>query len=130
MARRSADEIIKAILAIPKSVRDAVDPAVEKGAQEIVARMRYLAPGDTDDTGALKSSITYHQGPRPLSRTIEAGGPTTTDAKGFDHAVGQEFGTVHHGQSRFFWNSVNTSKKRVRNRIDRAINKAIREAYK
>lgn len=43
--------------AIPAKVRAAVKPAIDKGADELVNRMRYLSP-DEDATGALKNSIT------------------------------------------------------------------------
>lgn len=119
MARnKDVADLIQRLNAIPNAVRAAVDPAVEKGAQEIVARARYLAPSDT---GELAASIVYTAGPVPLSRTVEVR----------DHAaLYQEYGTANQEQNRFFWPAVNTVKKRVRGRVDRAINKAIKEAFK
>lgn len=117
MARRSADEIIKALLAIPKAVRDAVDPAVEKGANEIADRARYLAPVHE---GKLRASIEVRKPARPLSRRV-----IVHDEAGMFN----EYGTVEQEQQRFFWPSVNTTKKRVRNRVDRAINRAIKKAF-
>ena len=48
----------------------------------------------------------------------------------FDYALAQEFGTAEADAQPFFWPSVNTLKKRVRRRIDRAIGKAVKEEYK
>nr|WP_287099538.1 hypothetical protein [Mesorhizobium sp.] len=61
--------------AMPKAVRKAVQPAIAKGADELVARMKYLAPVEAQDGGA---SIRKEPGPQPLSATVTAGGPTTT----------------------------------------------------
>ena len=114
--------------AIPKQVRAAVKPAVDKGGDELVARMKYLAP-DEDATGKLRDSIEKTPGPVELSVTVSAGGAATTDSKGDDHALNLEYGTKDMHRHSFFWPSVNTLKKRVRSRIDRAISKAIKEAW-
>lgn len=103
--------------AIPKQVRAAVKPAVDKGGDELVNRMRYLAP---DKTGELRASIRKEPGPVELSVTVVADAPD---------ALYQEFGTAKMHRNSYFWPSVNTLKKRVRGRIDRAIGKAIKEAW-
>ena len=118
MARnRDTADLIRRLNAIPAAVRAAVDPAVETGAKEIVARARHLAP---EETGELQASIVYTTSSRPLSRTVEVRS---------DHALYMEYGTATNEQHRFFWPAVNTTKKRVKRRIDTAINRAIKKAF-
>lgn len=115
---RDAEAIAKAFLAIPKAVKARIQPAIDKGADEIVARMQYLAP---EKDGELAASIQKKPGPHELSVTIEADN---------DAALYQEYGTANMDRNSFFWPSVNSLKKRVRRRIDTAIGKAVKEAFK
>ena len=119
-------DLTRRFAAVPKEIRRKVQPAVDQGGAEMVARMKYLAPSEDGD---LAASIEATQGPVELSVTVSAGGAATTGADGFDHALGQEFGTVDMDRNSFFWPSVNSLKKRVRGRIDRAISKAIKEGW-
>jgi HK97 gp10 family phage protein len=129
MARnKDLADLTRRFKAIPDKVRRSVQPAVDQGADEIVARMQFLAPDD-EATGALRGSIERTPGPVPLSATVSAGGQATTDAKGDDHALNLEYGTVKMRRHSFFWPSVNSLKKRVRGRVDRAISKAVKEAW-
>jgi len=110
-------------------VRSQVEPAVEKGADEMVARMRLLVPDDPKTNGNdLKSSILKVDTGVPMAIRVQAVDENAKD--GFDVALGQEYGTEDMPASPFFWPSVNTTKKRVRRRIDRAISKAVAEAFK
>ncbi|MBA1139362.1 HK97 gp10 family phage protein [Mesorhizobium neociceri] len=81
---------MKALDAIPKAAKAAIQPAIDRGADELVARMRYLAP---DETGELQASIRSEPGPRPLSRTVF----TDNDA-----ALYQEYGTRKMPANPFF----------------------------
>jgi len=126
MARkRDLEGLIRALNAIPKSVRQAIDPAIEKGADELVARMRYLAPDDPKTSGGdLKSNIKVIDTGVPMARRVEASVPGE-----FDHALAQEYGTVDHSAQPFFWPAVSTAKKRIRRRIDRAISQAVKKEF-
>ncbi|QIA23097.1 HK97-gp10 family putative phage morphogenesis protein [Mesorhizobium sp. AA22] len=121
MARDDLASLLKAFDVIPKAARKGISKAIDKGADELVARMQYLAPDDpktaADD---LKSSIHAVKN-NELSTTV------TTDN---DHALYQEFGTADMDRNSFFWPAVNTLKKRVRGRVDRAINTAIKDTFK
>jgi HK97 gp10 family phage protein len=117
MAKDDLKSLLKAFDAIPKSARKAVRPAIEKGADEFVARMQYLAP---DAEGNLKASIRKEM-TSDLSATI-----SVED----EAALYQEYGTANMDRNSFFWPSVNTLKKKVRRRVDRAIGKAVKEAFK
>ncbi|MBU2483903.1 MAG: HK97 gp10 family phage protein [Alphaproteobacteria bacterium] len=132
---KDADRIAKVLRSIPRAVKPKVQAAVDQGANEMASRMRYLAPKDDGD---LQQSIRVEAGPRELSATVTAGGPKTTkpvrksekgNAPEFDYALAQEYGTAEMSAQPFFWPSVNTTSKRVRRRIDRAIGKAIKEEF-
>lgn len=134
MARsKDLQGLINALNAIPKKVRASIDPAIEKGADEMVERMRLLVPDDPKTSGKdLKASIKKVRGQVPLAIRVQA---VDENAKGEDNALFQEYGTLKGNKGRpqtaqpFFWPSVNTTKKRVRRRIDRAISKAVKEAF-
>lgn len=128
MARRSVDDIRKALLAIPAQVRKDIEPSIEKGAEEMAARMRFLAPDDPSTNGSdLKGSIKKTRSDVPLAVRVSA---IDIGPDGFDNALAQEYGTADMPASPFFWPSVNTTKQRVRRRIDRAISKAISKAWR
>ncbi len=134
MARkRDLQQLIDALNSIPQSVRDKIQPAIDKGADEMVARMKHLVPDDPQTVGGdLKASIKKVGGKVPLAVRVQA---IDENAKGEDNALFQEYGVLRGEKGRqqmaqpFFWPSVNTTKKRVRRRIDRAISKAISEAW-
>jgi HK97 gp10 family phage protein len=122
-------DLTRRFAAIPREVRRKIKPAIEQGGDELVARMKYLAPSEEGD---LQASIEVTPGPVDLSVTVSAGGDRTTvqtERGPFDVALAQEFGTKDMPRNSFFWPSVNTLKKRVRSRIDRAINKAVKEGW-
>lgn len=120
--------------AVPKAAREAVVPALLKGAGEIADVQRALAPVDT---GALRDSIVVTG---PLQQTppysqpggsmvvpenaavITAGG---TEVR-YPHLV--EFGTTVAPAQPFFWPGFRFTRKRAMDRMKRAIAKAIREA--
>jgi len=122
--------------AIPQAVRDAVTPALVKSGEELVARMQALAPVDT---GALKASITATPPGGTTPPYSQPGGATTAgpnqvlvtagdkDAR-YAHLV--EYGTSHAKAEPFFWPAYRLSKKRIANRVKRAIGKAVREEWK
>ncbi len=116
---------------IPKAVKAAVKPALDKSADELVAAQRSLAPSDD---GTLRASIQWHESGE-LKRTVEAGGPSTTrpvrSGAGvtYDYAVAQEFGTQKMPANPFFWPGYRLTRKRIRNRIKRAISKAVKEEF-
>lgn len=135
MKNRSAEHIKRVLAAVPKAAKAAIQPAIDQGANELVGRMRYLAPKDEGD---LQNSIRVEPGPRELSVTVKAGGPLTTkpvrksekgNAPEYDYALGVEYGTEEMTARPFYWVSVNTLSKRIRRRIDRAISKAVKNEW-
>ena len=106
--------------AIPKHVRRAVEPALDKSADELVGRMQSLAPVDD---GTLRNSITKDAGEHALQRTVTAG-----DDEAF-YARMVEFGTIDTPSQAFFYPSYRLLKKRITNRIKRAVGKAVRDGW-
>ncbi len=54
MSNKDLDVILKAFARIPKESRKPIRKAIDKGADELIGRMQYLAP---EDKGDLKTSI-------------------------------------------------------------------------
>lgn len=122
----------RAFKSMPKAARKAIMPAVEQGADELVARMKLLAPVDEVDGGELRDSIRKEHGPQPLSVTVTAGGPTTTRETAigpFDYALAVEYGTERTPAQQYFFISERMLKKRIKRRIDRAISKAVKAEW-
>lgn len=116
---------------VPGAVKAAARKALRAGANELVDEMRRLVPVDQGD---LRDSISWTFGDAPagtlaidsfggnsdLRVTIYAGGG---DAY---YAFFQEFGTRFQPGTPFFFPSYRKLRRRVRSRITREINKAIR----
>lgn len=127
--------------AIPQAVRDAVKPALITSGDELVDRMQALAP---ERTGALKNSIKatppggttppYSQpgGSRVAGELEEIVTAGNTDVRyphlvEYGHANGLNGSVVP--PHPFFWPAYRLSKKRIANRLKRAIRKAVREGW-
>lgn len=124
----------KRMAAIPVAARAAVQPALVKGAEEIAAIQRGLAPRDEGDlidsievTGPGQNTPPYSQpgGSMIVPENMAAITVGNTDVR-YPHL--QEFGTTNHPAQPFFWPGFRLGRKRALNRIKRAVGKAIREA--
>lgn len=126
----------KRLQAIPRAVRSAVQPALVKGAEEIARKAKANAR-PSKDTGALIASIVvtppggttpaYSQ-PGGANRVPENQATVTvgnTDVR-YGHLV--EYGTTKAQAQPFFWPAVRAAGNRARNRVSRAIRKAVRDA--
>lgn len=120
--------------AVPVAARAAVQPALVKGAQEIAAIQRGLAPRDKGDLidsiaviGPGQRTPPYSQpgGAMVVPENMAAITVGSSDVR-YPHL--QEFGTSHHAAQPFFWPGFRLGRKRAMNRIKRAVGKAIREA--
>jgi hypothetical protein len=103
--------------AIPKRVRDAVQPSLDKSAAELVTLQKQLVPVDDGD---LKGSIRAEAGDHELQRKI-----FTDDFK----ARWIEFGVPHRPASPFFFTSWRLLRKRIQSRVKRAISKSVKENW-
>lgn len=123
--------------AIPKAVRAAVVPALITSGNELAAMMKRLAEtsrdsGDLIDsievTAPGQSTPPYSQpgGARVASETEVLVTAGNEDVR-YPHLV--EFGTVDTDPQPFFWPAFRLLKKRIDNRIKRAIGKAVRDGW-
>nr|WP_278437270.1 HK97-gp10 family putative phage morphogenesis protein [Brucella anthropi] len=121
--------------AIPKAVRQAVAPAVVKGADELADAMKTLAPVDT---GALRNSIVVTGPNQQTPPYSQPGGSYTTKETEAVVTVGNsdvryphlvEYGTNEAQAQPYFWPAVRTRGKRARDRIKRAVRKAIKDNW-
>jgi HK97 gp10 family phage protein len=118
---------------IPNNVRNAAKAAMEQGAEELVKMMKSLAPVDS---GGLQMSISWTWGKPPKGSRVIAksdpdamGGLAITIYAGNDvayYAAWQEFGTIKMPKHPFFFPAWRSLRKRVRSRIARNVNKAIK----
>ncbi|KAA8606023.1 hypothetical protein AL036_16370 [Salipiger aestuarii] len=120
--------------AIPKVVVLAVRPALVKGAEEVAATMRTLAP---EDSGDLKASITVTPPGGTTPPYAEGGGKrtaaenqalVTAGNERVRHGHFQEFGTVKQEAQPFMLPGYRIAKPRAQRRIQRAIGQAVRQA--
>lgn len=121
------------IQAIPEAVREAAKPALQKSAEELAALQRQFAPVDE---GELRDSITVTlpgQSTPPYSQPggMRVAGETevlvTVGNEDVRYAHLVEYGTVKAGAHPFFWPAFRLLRKRLQNRVKRAIAKAVRD---
>jgi len=118
---------------VPDAVRTAARDALEKGAQELVDYIRSLAPVDD---GFLLASIGWTWGEPPkgsiaLDDLAPAEDPSMrivvyAGSELAFYARWVEFGTSKARAHPFFWPAYRALRSRIKSRITRAINKAIR----
>ena len=129
------DRLLKRLEAIPKEVRDAVKPALIKSGNELVDRMKALAP---EDTGKLKASLHATLPGETTPAYSQPGGSrkakenevlvTVGDEKvRYSHLV--EYGAAKTHAQPYFWPAYRLTKKRIKTRIKRAITKAVRDGW-
>lgn len=123
--------------AIPKAVREAVQPALVKSADETADLMRRMAEGSRD-TGALIESITVTGPGQTTPPYSQPGGSYTVRENEavitagnsevrYPHLV--EHGTTKAEAQPFFWPGFRLGRKRAAARIKRAMSKAIRDNW-
>ncbi len=124
----------KRFAAIPREVKQAVQPALQRSGDELVATMRQLAP---EDTGALKESVVATPAGQSTPAYSQPGGASVvpenavavtagnTDVR-YAHLV--EYGTAEAPAQEFFWPAVRLTRKRITSRIKRAVSKAVKDA--
>jgi HK97 gp10 family phage protein len=121
--------------AIPVAVKDAVVPALIQSGNELAGRMKHLAP---KDTGALADSIAVTPPGGTTPAYSQPGGSRVAaenqvlvtagnDGVRYPHLV--EYGTVEAPAQPYFWPAYRLTKKRIANRVKRAIGKAVRDNW-
>lgn len=112
------DRLNAKIRRMPVEVKKAIKDSLHQGADELVAMQKRLAPRDDGD---LIDSIEKVPGRHELALKVQAGGE-----KAF-YARWQEFGTPHHVAQAFFFPAWRALRKRIKSRITRNQNKAIKK---
>ncbi len=122
------DKLRAKLRAMPDEVRREIRGALEKNANELTAMQKRLVPVDDGD---LRDSIQWEwgsgdesrigvKGQQGLAITVTAG-----DEKVF-YAGFKEFGTVNLPANAFFFPSYRALRRRMKGRVSRAQNKAIK----
>jgi HK97 gp10 family phage protein len=123
--------------AIPEGVKAAVMPALEKSGQELVATMKQLAE-TSRDSGDLIDSIAMTPAGQSTPPYSQPGGSKVvpenavmvtagnTDVR-YPHLV--EYGTAKAPAQSFFWPAFRLLRKRLTNRVKRAVGKSVRENW-
>lgn len=122
------DKLKRRLAAIPKNVSVAAKAALNKSADELVTAQKALAP---QDDGVLIGSIHKAPGRHEHSVAVKAGGAATKRQVGgrdyyYDYAVAQEFGTRKMQPNAFFFPAYRLLRRRFKNRLSRAMNKAVK----
>lgn len=122
---------------IPAAVREAARAALEQGAREIVAFAKALCPVDS---GALRDSIDWTWGDAPEGATVlgsvrpmKQGDERITifaGSKSVIHASFVEFGTRQMAAHPFFYPAYRTVRRRVKGRVTRNVNAALKRGSK
>lgn len=123
------EKVRRRFLALPEHARRFVDDAMVKGADEIVAMQKRLAPVDDGD---LRDAIHWER-INPLAIRIRAGNARVRYAHLVEfgvapHKVGGRFaGAMHPGTkpAAFFFPSYRALRRRVKGRIRRSLRKAV-----
>lgn len=127
------DRLRKRLDTIPQGVKEAVQPALVRSGAALSNRMKQLAPLDT---GALKGSIAVTPAGQQTPPYSQPGGSMTVPENAVAVTVGnadvryahlQEYGTAQAPAHPFFWPAYRLLKKRIANRLKRAISKAVKE---
>lgn len=129
------DRLNRRMKAIPQAVRQAVVPALTTSGNELVSRMKALAP---ERTGDLKESIEatppgqstppYSQpGGSRVAGELEVVVTAGNSGVRYPHLV--EYGTADTAAQPFFWPAFRLTRKRAAGRIKRAITKAVRQNW-
>jgi HK97 gp10 family phage protein len=143
MATRAIDRLSKRLAAIPKAVRDAVQPALQTSGQELVDEMQHLAPVSKDGAhgnppGAMRDSIVMTPGGQTTPPYSEPGGSQVVPDNAVAITAGNthvryahlvEYGTTKMAAEPYFWPAYRLLKKRITSRTKRAIGKAVRENW-
>lgn len=129
------ERLRRRLAAIPRAVKEAVEPALVKSAEEIAGRMRTLAP---EDSGDLKGSIAVTPPGRSTPPYSQPGGSTVAGENQVLITAGnskvryphlQEYGTTTAPAQPYFWPAYRLTRKRAANRIKRAVSKAVKQGW-
>jgi HK97 gp10 family phage protein len=123
------------LTAIPRSVKEAVHPALIKQGEMIAGTMRQLVPVDT---GELKDSITVtppdsstppYSAPGGSFIVPETSVAVTVGGEDAKHAHLVEFGTVKMPAQPFFQPAIRMTKKKAIRNLKSAVSRAVKKNW-
>lgn len=126
------ERLKKRLAAIPKDVRDGVQPVLTKNANELANLMKRLAP---EKDGDLIASIDVEQGRHELARAVVAGGERTTRPvrKGadvsYDYAFAQELGTKDMPANPFFYPARRMLDKKIKRSLRSSVSRSVKKHW-
>lgn len=135
MSDGGLDRMNRRFAAVLRNVKEVVEPALVKGAEEIAATQRQLAP---EDTGDLKDSITVTPPGGTTPPYSQPGGSRTAKENEAIVTAGNEkvryahlpeYGTSKMPATPWFWPGFRLTRKRAQDRIKRSIRKAVRTGW-
>lgn len=121
---------------VVEKTRDRVADTLVTQAAILASEIRSVAPVDpTSDTpGVLRASVRIEEGVPTAKKAVvikvKAGGPSTTDQTGYDHARGVEFGTQDAPAYPFFFPIYRARRKGIRQATKKAIKGAVKDTFK
>jgi HK97 gp10 family phage protein len=131
----SLETLLKRLEAIPKEVKKAVEPALIKSGEELVDRMRHLAPVDT---GALRDSLHVTMPGEATPLYSQPGGSRVAKENEVLVTAGNEkvrtahlleYGTTKMEAQPYFWPAYRLTRERIKRRLSRAISKAVKDGW-
>lgn len=125
---KGLDKLRAKLRRMPDEVRREIRGALEKNAEELTAMQKRLVPVDDGD---LRDSIEWEWGAGDESRIGVKGQQglaitVTAGSREVFYAGFKEFGTVNLPASAFFFPSYRALRRRMKSRVSRSQNKAIR----
>lgn len=119
---------------LPASVRKNVEAALEQNAEELTQAIKRRAPVQKINGGELRDTVRWAKGAAKSKTRDQGADPDLTvrvtegDAKKGFYAGMVEFGTVNSAPQPHFFPTWRAMKRRLKGRLSRAVNKAIKEA--
>lgn len=125
------------LAAIPKAVKEAVQPALLKQGNTMAGDMKRLAE-TSKDTGALIDSIVVTPAGQQTPAYSQPGGSTTVPENAVAITVGNkdvryghlvEYGTTKAHAQPYFWPAVRLDNKKAQKAIKAAISRAVKKNW-
>lgn len=123
------------LAAIPKDVKEAVQPSLNRQAGQMAATMRGFAPVDSGD---MKDSIEVTQAGGQTPAYSQPGGSMTVPENAVAITVGNsevryghlvEYGTVQANAQPFFWPAVRLHRQRAQKAIKSAVSRSVKKHW-
>ena len=129
--------------AIPNAVAEAIQPALQSAAADIVAEQKSLCPVSKDSAhgnppGALRDSIQFTAGGESTPAYSAPGGQQIVDLNAvlitagnakvrYSHFV--EYGTVRMAAEPYFWPAIRLLSQRTKAKIQAAFNQTVNDEW-